>query len=277
MEYEMASFMGQFKEKKLKERVWVEAFLSKISLKYEELEEGPEPPDFVLKLTDGTEIGLEVTEHFSGNKTSGGHTNKIFEEKWKKIQNLISANKKDYPELEYIVALTSIKNKDLPSKNEQSIFVDELIDFARSKLGEIVEGDHKEYNENDCSHYPQLKKYIRKICIFKSRVSWRSWNCMEVKGGSIGLTKNELYQDIEDKCKVSENYSKGFRAHWLLIVADGVSLSQIVGATPWLIENDIKEIVKEPTILDLFKKSSFSKVFFFYDASFNGEVIQVYP
>jgi len=207
-------------DKERKERFYLDEFFRTLSTKPESVKRGDDPPDFIA-IIDGKRIAIEETEFHSSATGANGHPRRAIEEEWQKFQKLIEQERMKDSDLNKVYGRLSFKCLQVPSRNEQATFVEELLEFSRGRLKSLT-GKRSDFTSFGQS-FPLLSKYLRKFQLSTvcGGLTWE-WN----DGRWVGLSESELQKTISGKLNIARPTNA--EENWLLVVS-GHQLSQSMG------------------------------------------------
>jgi len=232
-----------------REYFYLEKFLAVLQTKVESIERGANPPDFILKQGERC-IAVEVTEFHSATNGAGGHPRRPVEEEWLKIQQLFRQERKQYPDLDSIAGLLFFKQFNLPPSGKHKQFVQELLDFGRSVIGNLTK-DGSDFKDFGAS-FPLLNEYLKRLNLYKTGcyITWE-WNH---SASSVGLNESELQKTIFKKLEIPR--PTNITENWVLVVS-GHWLSQSMGL-PF-----VEELREYQTLNKALNQGPYDKVFIF--------------
>lgn len=245
--------MGKDKEKKERERFSLDKFLAAMKINTESIERGEDPPDFYITISD-KQIAIEVTDFHSGETGSSGHPRRAVEQEWFKIQEIFRERRKQYLQLNEVIGILSFKNLEVPQKNRQEQFVDELLKFASANCEELTE-NNSVYFEFP-KKYPLLKDYLKELSLKKTgcnvslELEWE-W---DHNAGWVGASEKDLEKIISSKFLKFKPTNA--LENWLLIIS-GPNISQGMGRPHVNRLNNMRELNEE------IKNGPYEKIYIF--------------
>jgi len=126
--------------------------VKKEDIEPEFIERGDDPPDFIVTI-DGKRVAIEETEFHSNATGANGRPRRAVEEEWRKLQQLIERERKQFPDLDRVNGLLFFKCLQVPSMREWPAFVKELLVFACSTY------QCKRELASGCKWMPIIAKY----------------------------------------------------------------------------------------------------------------------
>ena len=212
------------------------------------IKRGNNPPDFYL-VCGTVRIAVELTEYHSQRKGPGGHSWRMVEEAWQKIEELFVTKRERYPALGEVHGFLYFKDLEMPSSGQYDQFIDELLKFGMSQLDVLTE-ERCLYHSFPVD-YPLLNRYLKKMHLQKVGC-YMTWD--RASAAYVGISEHELEQSISRK--LNKPCPPMFDEYWLLIIS-GAYMSQNIGLTHHEKFNGFSQVNRT------LQASCFDKVFFF--------------
>ncbi len=160
------------------------------------VEDGPEPPDFLVR-AESKIIGVEVTEYHQPLRTAGGYTRREVEAAWAKIREYVVDFRKTVSELDKLSVGLQFVALSVPSTQEITPFVRAITDKIRAARSSI---DRKvRYLQTVDTDPPILRKYLKSIRV-RNANCYMEWDWNHDFAG-IGTSDDEMVLAIGAKLR----------------------------------------------------------------------------
>jgi len=206
----------------------------------------PPRPDFCIFI-DHKSVGVEITEYHSVTKTASGHTRRQVEQEWECLRKKLMCRVDQTPDLQGVHATLMFKGLRLPSSQERSDFISQLIEYTKKHVASLP------LSVSGFEHFPILSRYLNKVRLrrFHCYMSW-DWNG---RTAWIGTDQDAFMKCIQKKADKRYDLT-GLDEIWLLVVSEPY-LSQ----TMWI--KDEQDLQSMTEVNKLLRCSAFHKVYLF--------------
>lgn len=192
------------------------------------IEEGPNPPDVLVCLSDG-KLAIEVTEFHSSQKRRQA------EEAWTDMILASREVRKKYPEINSLSVHIDLKKPRLPKRSQIRLFVDEVIQLCQDYKDKV--GKDELCLRKEISSYPLIAS-VTNYVILREVGIYMDWSSSLISGW-VGLNEEELLKAVEKKA-INSQKPDGTSEFWLVVVG-GIYISQVVG---FINEEELREFTQ---------------------------------
>ncbi len=201
-----------------------------------------EKPDAIVSVVKAgvkSKLCIEHTSYFNDTVAGKCSPKTVLAEFWEEVQASLKRRICKRPKLGAVqLSLGFRKKAPIPGR------LDEQRLLARSLASELVLfminnpvriGKFTRYGRHDWNPVSKLGELVDNMHMSRwdcedAVASNCSWNCMDISGGSIGLSLNNIISSINQKNKKAKNYIWNRNSElWLMIVADGAIVSNHAG------------------------------------------------
>ena len=174
----------------------------------------------------GRTVSIELTS-FHSNSTGGGNLpRRLIEEEWgKKLREIVTRKREDYPCLQEVHGVLTFKELLVPPSRQHDAFTDELLKFSEGKVGTLTE--KRTYFTDFGSEFPLMQEYLGQLCLTKVGF-YMFWDWGH-NAAAVGVSELELQTTIAPKLEAPRPHSVD--ESWLLVYS-GSNLSQSMGPQP---------------------------------------------
>lgn len=208
------------KTQKQRERAVLDYYMASTGINGS-VEEGPEPPDYIVRSGDKA-IAVEITEYHQPLRTAKGHTRREVEAAWHMVREHVVGFRKNVAELDKLSVGLEFIELAVPSTREIAPFVRAVADkivAARSSIDDIFC-----YLRITDADPPILGRYLRSIRVrFADCYMEWDWN---YDFGGVGTSDSEMMDAVGAKL-AGYRRSQGVDESHLVIAGGGSLLSQI--------------------------------------------------
>ncbi len=175
-----------------------------------DVRDGPEPPDFLVKI-DGSVVGFEVTEYHQPQGMGSPHSRREVESAWECLRRYVVEFRKNRPELKDLNVLLNFADLRVPSREECHAFVAAVTDEIAAVRARI--GPEFIALEIGSNSPPILRKYLGTIAVHEAGcyMEW-DWNQNYVR---IGTSDDEMLNVIGSKLRHPRN--RGIDSYRLVV------------------------------------------------------------
>lgn len=231
----------------------VKAFLRSIGKETPWIEDGPNPPDVVVRIDEGA-VGMEVTTYHSdaGPGQQGGSRAMREHGELETFKRWFHWARIAHPDLDLIYGHLYFKrlkdgqwkgHRGLPPRKEQPLFVKELFGFVRQHKDKVRDA---EVTFKDLGKAcPLLRAYLEELVLEKAEFYSLDWDyvCKPAGARRTGMIREDELLSIvaskEDALKrVSQEVDRAwlFREVWLLVVAGTLTSPLMAGLSVELLD-----------------------------------------
>ncbi|MHB1459582.1 MAG: hypothetical protein ACYC0V_21945 [Armatimonadota bacterium] len=210
--------MSNRDDKKARELHVAEAFLACCGLETTGIEPYEEP-DFLVTLSNGHSVGLELVEHLQGELDFDAGKLREVEMHWEQLNNKIKyriENHPDFAALQHVRATIYFKVKSLPKKGRLDALADELVSIETASWQAIP--DSGDLIIEDFAIYPLAANYVKKISFRSGPASFYDWSSPTFSVGCVYLNEEHVSQILRSKSYKVPTYKANIEDARLLLV-----------------------------------------------------------
>jgi hypothetical protein len=206
---------------------------------WSEIVEG-EKPDFRIRRTSGSDIGLEVVEYHADSQNVPGQKRVAIEAHWwKSLWPILDQERQTLDALRGVGVRLQFNEARIPDKRDHQALAGELMQVIQFAAEQVVLGQTAEfvfgpqatvevasrmvtdYHFLPEEKWPLASKHLSFLSVSRWPIAaWAPWNCQNVMGAWVGPDKNEFVRILEGKEKKAKAYDLTGAVLWLLIVCE---------------------------------------------------------